>query len=95
MFKKVTLLLLALIVAIPVLTGCGGGAKTIKIGLDVPMTGLVQRPVLSPGHSLPLHRRQVKMDRWGRVGSTPLDQQCSFSQKVGDKRVVLGAGTAG
>lgn len=40
MFKKVTLLLLALIVAIPALTGCGGGgADTIKIGLDVPMTG--------------------------------------------------------
>ncbi len=40
MFKKVTILLLALIVTIPVLTGCGGGgADTIKIGLDVPMTG--------------------------------------------------------
>ncbi len=40
MFKKVTLLLLALIVAIPALTSCGGGgADTIKIGLDVPMTG--------------------------------------------------------
>ncbi|MBC8255145.1 MAG: ABC transporter substrate-binding protein [Ardenticatenia bacterium] len=40
MFKKATILLLALIVTIPVLTSCGGGgADTIKIGLDVPMTG--------------------------------------------------------
>ncbi|OQY17906.1 MAG: hypothetical protein B6I35_13895 [Anaerolineaceae bacterium 4572_32.2] len=40
MFKKVTLLLLTLIVTVPVLTSCGGGgASTIKIGLDVPMTG--------------------------------------------------------
>jgi branched-chain amino acid transport system substrate-binding protein len=40
MLKKVTLLLLALIVAIPALTSCGPGAPTtIKIGLDVPMTG--------------------------------------------------------
>ena len=39
MLKKVTLLLLALIVAIPALTSCGAGADTIKIGLDVPMTG--------------------------------------------------------
>jgi branched-chain amino acid transport system substrate-binding protein len=40
MFKKVTLGLLALIVAIPALASCGGaGANTIKIGLDVPMTG--------------------------------------------------------
>ena len=40
MFKKVTFVLLALIVAIPALTSCGGGgADTIKIGLDVPMTG--------------------------------------------------------
>jgi branched-chain amino acid transport system substrate-binding protein len=40
MLKKVTLLALALIIVVPALTGCGGGgAATIKIGLDVPMTG--------------------------------------------------------
>jgi len=40
MLRKVTLLLLALIVAIPALASCGPGAPTtIKIGLDVPMTG--------------------------------------------------------
>ena len=41
MFKKVTFVLLTLIVTLPVITSCGGGggANTIKIGLDVPMTG--------------------------------------------------------
>jgi branched-chain amino acid transport system substrate-binding protein len=40
MFRKVTLMLLALTVVVPMLTGCGGGgAATVKIGLDVPMTG--------------------------------------------------------
>ncbi len=39
MFKKITFLLLTLIVAIP-LASCGGGeANTIKIGLDIPLTG--------------------------------------------------------
>ncbi|MCP4538012.1 MAG: ABC transporter substrate-binding protein [Chloroflexi bacterium] len=39
MLKRITLLFLALIIVIPTLTSCGGGANTIKIGLDVPMTG--------------------------------------------------------
>jgi branched-chain amino acid transport system substrate-binding protein len=39
MLRRVTLLVLALVVAVPSLTGCGGEASTIKIGLDVPMTG--------------------------------------------------------
>jgi branched-chain amino acid transport system substrate-binding protein len=40
MFKKSALAVLALILVIPSLTSCGGGAAdTIKIGLDVPMTG--------------------------------------------------------
>jgi branched-chain amino acid transport system substrate-binding protein len=40
MFKKATLLVLVLVLAIPALTSCGPtGADTIKIGLDVPMTG--------------------------------------------------------
>ena len=40
MFRKATLLLLVLVMAIPSLTSCGPKAPTtIKIGLDVPMTG--------------------------------------------------------
>ncbi len=40
MFKKATLMVLVLVLAIPALTSCGpAAADTIKIGLDVPMTG--------------------------------------------------------
>jgi branched-chain amino acid transport system substrate-binding protein len=39
MFRKTALIVLVLAIAVPTLTSCGGGAKTIKIGLDVPMTG--------------------------------------------------------
>jgi branched-chain amino acid transport system substrate-binding protein len=40
MFKKATLLILALVVVVPFFTGCAPAAPaTIKIGLDVPMTG--------------------------------------------------------
>ena len=40
MLRKVTLLILALVLVVPCLTSCGPKAPTtIKIGLDVPMTG--------------------------------------------------------
>ena len=41
MLKKITFVILALAMTLPVLTSCGGGggAQVIKIGLDIPMTG--------------------------------------------------------
>jgi len=39
MLRKSTLLMLALVAVVPLLASCGGAGDTIKIGLDVPMTG--------------------------------------------------------
>jgi len=39
MFKKITLLLAVIVVALPLFTGCKKEAGTIKIGLEGPMTG--------------------------------------------------------
>jgi branched-chain amino acid transport system substrate-binding protein len=39
MYRKLTLLLLVLILTLPVFTGCGGETGAIKIGLEAPLTG--------------------------------------------------------
>jgi branched-chain amino acid transport system substrate-binding protein len=39
MYRKLTLLLLVLILTLPLFTGCGGETGAIKIGLEAPLTG--------------------------------------------------------
>jgi branched-chain amino acid transport system substrate-binding protein len=39
MLKKFVLVFVAIVLVLPLLTGCGGGGGTIKIGLEAPLTG--------------------------------------------------------